>query len=610
MTEVMAQRGLGLSAPASRQDIVSALLNDYGNSFGHDDTSPSAYSPVPASKELPPPPPPRADSLRNKPLPAVQRMSMKFQLRVDEDAPLSPNGSRETPRQQSRRRIVMRSLSRGSKPASLKLTISNGSTATIPPTPALPAPTQHVSSFEAAEEKDLPPPPPEKSIRRKSVKQPAQQRPKSAKDLARNDSLLSPNKTKAAVQVSSEVVDTSPIVKRKAVPTPAAKKFTSLAELGNGPRGGKGGPMPRTSAQRKASVDSQVSEVPQSDSSLTSEETIKPEVKEQVPNLNQLPPTPEEEKPALPPAPPRKVFTGVGLPSNPRAKGPASPLHVRGKSSTGFNILKAHRPAPPIPTVNVDTITPEMTPSPKSRPDEARRGVESPLPPLPPASDQRRPFSFEARPEPQKEAYEQQQLVRPTTASAAAPPPSKSLAQVIFPLRTTSLDSPGITPSNAAPTPMAPELLDSPPSSVPTSPTSATQSPPPFTPLTRLPIPLPTRLLPQIAHSQFHCYTSHKTNIWSNNSFQPMACMVCRSNEREKSWTCTWCQLRICRACSEELSMIPGRDLRVLVKAKKELEGRDEGNPGIVVSDADEDSWMGGSMGWVKAYKEQFRKAT
>jgi hypothetical protein len=81
MTEVMAQRSLGLAAPSSRQDIVSALLNDYGSSFGRGDGSPSAYSPVPALKELPLPPLPRGDSIRNKPLPAVQRMSMKFPLR-------------------------------------------------------------------------------------------------------------------------------------------------------------------------------------------------------------------------------------------------------------------------------------------------------------------------------------------------------------------------------------------------------------------------------------------------------------------------------------------------------------------------------------------------
>jgi hypothetical protein len=79
MTEIMAYQGQ-LNAPSSRQDIVSALLNDYGNSFGNGDASPSAYSPVPALKELPTLPP-QSDSIMRKPLPAVQRMKMKFQLR-------------------------------------------------------------------------------------------------------------------------------------------------------------------------------------------------------------------------------------------------------------------------------------------------------------------------------------------------------------------------------------------------------------------------------------------------------------------------------------------------------------------------------------------------
>jgi hypothetical protein len=82
----VARQNIGLSAPQSRQDIVSALLNQYGSSFASDGTSPSGstFSPVPADKELPPPPP-SSDSMRNKPLPAVQRaeqrMSTKFQLR-------------------------------------------------------------------------------------------------------------------------------------------------------------------------------------------------------------------------------------------------------------------------------------------------------------------------------------------------------------------------------------------------------------------------------------------------------------------------------------------------------------------------------------------------
>lgn len=86
MTEVMAQQSLDLP-PSSRQDVVSALLNDYGSSFGRGNTSPYSYSPVPAMKELPPPPPEKERNyINDKPLPSAghMSMSMRFQLRGKE----------------------------------------------------------------------------------------------------------------------------------------------------------------------------------------------------------------------------------------------------------------------------------------------------------------------------------------------------------------------------------------------------------------------------------------------------------------------------------------------------------------------------------------------
>lgn len=81
----MTQRGLEV-APASRQDIISALLDGYGNSFGRGDESPYNYSPVPALKELPPPPPAERErsNSNDKPLPSAGYMSMRFQLRGKE----------------------------------------------------------------------------------------------------------------------------------------------------------------------------------------------------------------------------------------------------------------------------------------------------------------------------------------------------------------------------------------------------------------------------------------------------------------------------------------------------------------------------------------------
>jgi hypothetical protein len=124
------------------------------------------------------------------------------------------------------------------------------------------------------------------------------------------------------------------VVKRNELPEAGVKRFKSLAELGGGPRGRKGGPLPSAPRPREMSVDSQA------EVSQRMEPVAKPQ-NEQPRNMQaQLPPTPDEDKDATAPAPPQKAFTG--LPSNPRAKGPASPLHLRGKSSTGFNVLKVY----------------------------------------------------------------------------------------------------------------------------------------------------------------------------------------------------------------------------------------------------------------------------
>jgi hypothetical protein len=168
---------------------------------------------------------------------------------------------------------------------------------------------------------------------------------KSQPDLARNDSLLSQGETKSALNERPGTVEAVPAVKRKALPAPAAKKFMSLAQLGTGPRGGKGGPLPPTSAPRKKSVDSEAAGIEREETVQVKEEGVNDPASNQqygAPAVNKLPPTPDEDKfTTAAPAPPRKVFTGLGLPSNPRTKGgPISPKHTRGKSSTGFNLLK------------------------------------------------------------------------------------------------------------------------------------------------------------------------------------------------------------------------------------------------------------------------------
>lgn len=643
MADIMAQPGLGLTAPTSRQDIISALLNDYGNSFGRGDASSSDYySPVPALKELPlpPPPPPRSDSIKidRKPLPAVQRMNMKFQLR-DEDGPSSPD-SPDSPATKPTRRIVSRSLSREGKPPSLKLTISNGTTATIPPTPV--QPSQVLPSSQSVQDKELPPPPPEKSERRHpGPVTMGSDFSQFGKDLGRNDSLLS------NTQVSNETsnsVEASPVVKRKALPENVVKRFKSLAELGKGPRGGKGGPLPRTSASSKASVDSDSPEIlagqstvnteaPDNSRSNSSDVTVTPENAHQqveAPTNNQLPPTPDEDQNMVPLAPPKKALTAIGLPSNPRSKTQTSPTHKRGNSSISFGGLQPHRPAPPIPTAS---LTPEMTPPPQLRPVQPQKdGPISPFSPLPPPKDQTRPVSYETGVETQERTIAEhmqptttaeaasitaskESPVRPTSLDLASPSPKTespmvaalapapalvpaaqcspisiqtsekfSLSQFPTVPSHPSAQEPAPAPAPDSAYPAAPQLERNPKQERELAPASHPEyqqpagSPPPFTPLTRHPCPLPPSLIPPITNSHLTCYTAHAISVWSNNALQSLGCMLCHKNDPERKWTCSWCNLRICWACSEELKSVPGRDLRVLVERRKEVGDADAGD--------------------------------
>lgn len=180
------------------------------------------------------------------------------------------------------------------------------------------------------------------------------------KDLARNDSMLSQGQKQATGEDSSMSAETSQPVKRKALPEIAVRKFKSLAELGQGPRGGKGGPLSRISASTNATqaqdanassvtVVSQASEDSNSDSSDATVTLENSQPQEKAPTNNQLPPTPDDDLSMTAPTRPRKAFAALGLPSNPRTRASSSPKHLRGKSSTGFNLLQVriHLPFPP-----------------------------------------------------------------------------------------------------------------------------------------------------------------------------------------------------------------------------------------------------------------------
>jgi hypothetical protein len=290
-------------------------------------------------------------------------------------------------------------MSRKSKPPSLRLTVSNGTTHKVKsPLPSVPAkenPFRDPETVRSPEERPLPPPPPPaKSERRISQrKQPESTDTKASKPERKDskgpeDDNFSRQETKDSAQQAGQPV------KRK--PIPGALR--TLADLQSGPRGRSAAQktVPSTVEQTPSSqVDSRRPSIPTTSSLETvrrpsiptsttsqernrrpsipnpSQETARPPssssrtalsssrpafTKTTIPT--QTPPTPSDQplpQPSLtrkdsesslpPPPPPKKSYTG--LPSNPRAKGPETPKHVRGKSSTGFDMLKVNITFPP-----------------------------------------------------------------------------------------------------------------------------------------------------------------------------------------------------------------------------------------------------------------------
>ncbi|KAF2440358.1 hypothetical protein P171DRAFT_99607 [Karstenula rhodostoma CBS 690.94] len=567
MTDYMTQPGLSLP-PSSRQDIVSALLNDYGNSFEDGDSSTYETSQVAAFKELPPPPPERAragDYDDGKASLGVQKMNMPFQLRVDIPiSPESPNGSSTSDGSPSR--IVSQRLKRRSIPRSLTLTRSNGSTAELPNAPAIAShPVPQDPFHTPIEEKALPPPPPEKSTRRQ---QSAMGNQSSTARSPRKDSLH-----------SQDGKDDMEPVRRKPLP-----KFTSLADLGNGPRGGKGGPLPQPRA-RKQSLETDAEEnrgrtvVRTSTAEQLPRESAPPKLREQtapmdVPRMaNPLPPTPKDEPVAGPPPSSKKPFGGMGLPSNPK--------HRKGKSDTRFDVLNSatspraqQLPAPP------QTMTPGPTPTPrktetmgneKSVDHAARLSPEE-------SNSQLRPFSFERVP---TSAQLKQSTREPSSDASINAPPPASHPQPQPP----SPPSPPAshTPLSPASPPRSPPRHQPPPpafASLPSQRRSPTSDPamssdsspatPPFVPLTDTPAPVSGA---PITHKHHACYSQHATFVWSRNDFQPMACMICAKNDSDRRWACVWCYLRICAECSVELQKEPGRRLQGVLERRAAAAG-------------------------------------
>lgn len=552
---------LSLNIPtSSRQDVVSALLNDYGTSFGQNDPISHDFSPAPALKELPPPPPSNSE----RPLPPT--LLTRFPLREESN---SPDGSVTSPTQ-----IASRSISRNSKPRSLKLTKSNGSTAVVAssPAPGVPAKAPPIApGSQLYEERPLPRPPQKSELRSVGAQtgRPDAMGHQSSK-IDRKEAKES-QEVAASVQVTELKSDSSPTVdptqtaKRKPLPIATiTRKIASFTDLKKGLRG--------RAASTTSSADSDKT-VTQNHHSRESSRTFTLSLRTRKnSHSSQLPPTPDEDpvtdtSSPLPPLP-QKIY--AGLPSNPRPpqKNVQQPS-LAGQGNGAFGVTQSFKSPN-----TIQTITPERTPSPRkpgavvtelartiSPPDQAVPVVpQQPQSPGSPVHNDD-PFLRWGTPKPEPEAPVQDAPSANTVENTTAPPP---VPQAQFPPRTSSKPAPQPPKEDHSPMP-APshqvteeyrEANDKRRASVVAQEHSG----------------LPPRIADKrpITDGQLQCYTGHATLAQYFSRRQTPPCMVCGTTEGNKRCTCSWCILQICIDCRNELLSIPGRKLQVLLDKKNQ----------------------------------------
>ena len=75
------------------------------------------------------------------------------------------------------------------------------------------------------------------------------------------------------------------------------------------------------------------------------------------------------------------------------------------------------------------------------------------------------------------------------------------------------------------------------------------------------PVPIPA---PPLTIVHMKCYQGHRRMPVSPNKYNPVSCMVCKQEEHDKRWRCTFCALRLCGPCMAEFDR-RGRDLEAVV---------------------------------------------
>lgn len=73
---------------------------------------------------------------------------------------------------------------------------------------------------------------------------------------------------------------------------------------------------------------------------------------------------------------------------------------------------------------------------------------------------------------------------------------------------------------------------------------------------------------PQLTRAHYKCYRGHEIMSSALYKYHPIPCMTCGGDQRQNGWWCTYCELRICGSCMNELTR-RGKDLTKLAALVK-----------------------------------------
>ncbi|KAF2756352.1 hypothetical protein EJ05DRAFT_62993 [Pseudovirgaria hyperparasitica] len=542
-----------LQPPVNREDIVSTILNDYfamDDELDYiDDVSPVLYSAEPPPPEHGQPFLPSGLEGKSKPMLGL------LHLRVDKNRPSSPAS------------IPFRAISRSSKPASLKLRSSNGTTATtILPSSDLPFETvdigpannpaqdlpqrgrssSRVGSGERANaDRDLPPPVPPKAPSRNQVGTSevglVQTLDEMGNKLSKTASLKSSSAvgddSMASQSVSSQLksvlktrpgtsagrptlADTMARGLRRQKPEQKPARSSLLSDISNRITSGQSATQPAVGTVKSTSTGISRDTAPSVARTENTDQTVihhksSPDHQRE-PSLSAGSDSAAEDY--VPPSPPTPVLPaaislgedtssdyGVSCPRSTGADTPPGDAESirQGMHSRGKSSTGLDIFRKTSALNSAQAYLNKITPSPSISPSSSPNDI------LPPRTLHLSPSHPVLSPSPSPRQTRQNYSSQATTIGA----------------RTSTF--PNLSSLNAS--------------------RPATTTAPPLTAL------------------HVNCFHQHAKFHISRNTYAPVPCMLCYSEGIEERYSCAWCALRICRSCRGDLESVRGRDLGIFV---------------------------------------------